>query len=237
MPTTIPDIETLGFAPPIVKHLKSLGRASGLLLFAGPTGQGKTTTVSALMKYFLDTDGGFLYTIEDPPEMPLSGVYHAKNGGIGLCKQVPVENDQWGSGLRSALRSRPRYILVGEIRTPETASQCLIAATSGHLVLSTIHANGVEDALNSMIKYAASTGIDSSLAADLLARGILGVIHQRLEGTSPLKLVYQSAFANPNAQAADQMRMTIRSPNINLATFMEQQKTRMDRGLPMFRNS
>ena len=235
MPTTTPEIETLGFDPAVVKHLTSLGRASGLLLFAGPTGQGKTTTVSALMKRFLDTDGGFLYTIEDPPEMPLSGIYHAKNGGLGLCKQVPVENDQWGAGLRSALRSKPRYILVGEIRTPETASQCLVAATSGHLVLSTIHANGVEDALNSMIKYAASTGLDNSLVADLLARGILGVVHQRLEGTTKLKLVYQSAFANPNAQAADQMRMAIRDTNINLATFMEQQRTRLDRGLPMFR--
>ena len=235
MPTTTPEIETLGFDPAIVKHLTSLSRSAGLLLFAGPTGQGKTTTVSALMKRFLDTDGGFLYTIEDPPEMPLSGIYHSKNGGLGLCKQVPVENDQWGAGLRSALRSRPRYILVGEIRTPETASQCLVAATSGHLVLSTIHANGVEDALNSMIKYAASTGLDNNLAADLLARGILGVVHQRLEGTNKLKLIYQSAFANPNAQAADQMRMAIRDVNINLATFMEQQKTRMDRGLPMFR--
>ena len=236
MPTTTPEIETLGFAPEVVKHLTSLSRASGLLLFAGPTGQGKTTTVSSLMKRYLDTDGGFLYTIEDPPEMPLSGIYHPKNGGLGLCKQVPVENDQWGAGLRSALRSKPRYILVGEIRTPETASQCLIAATSGHLVLSTIHANGVEDALNSLIKYAASTGLDNTLVSDLLARGILGVVYQRLEGTNKLKLVYQSAFANPNAQAADQMRMAIRDTNINLATYMEQQKTRMERGLPMFRD-
>lgn len=235
MPTVTPELETLGFASPIVKHMASLGSAAGLLLFAGPTGQGKTTTASSLMKRFLDKNGGFLYTIEDPPEMPLAGLYHAENGGLGLCKQVPVENDQWGAALRSALRSKPRYILVGEIRTPETASQCLVAATSGHLVISTIHANGVEDALNSMIKYGASTGLAESLVADLLSRGILGVIHQRLEGTTKLRLVYQTAFANPNAQAADQMRMTIRDKNINLSTFMEQQKARMDRGLPMFR--
>lgn len=235
MPTTTPEIETLGFSAPIVKHMTGLGAAAGLLLFAGPTGQGKTTTASALMKRFLDKNGGFLYTIEDPPEMPLTGIYHSANGGLGLCKQVAVENNQWGAGLRSALRSRPRYILVGEIRTPETASQCLVAATSGHLVISTIHANGVEDALNSMIKYASSSGLDESLAADLLARGILGVVHQRLEGTKKLKLIYQTAFANPNPQAADQMRMTIRDKNINLSTFMEQQKARMDRGLPMFR--
>ena len=235
MPNKAPDIEQLGFAPEIVKHLSSLGKSSGLLLFAGPTGQGKTTSASAIMKRYLETEGGFLYTIEDPPEMPLSGLYHAKNGGLGLCKQSTVENDQWGAGLRSALRSKPRYILVGEIRTPETAAQCLVAATSGHLVFSTIHANGVEDALNSIIKYASSTGLDGSLVADLLARGILGVIYQRLDGTEKLKLYYKTAFANPNTSAADQMRMTIRSNNINLATFMEQQETLMRKGLPMFR--
>ena len=235
MPTETPEIELLGFSAPIVKHLCSLNKSAGLLLFAGPTGQGKTTSASAIMKRFLDTEGGFLYTIEDPPEMPLGGLYHAKNGGLGLCKQTAVENDQWGACLRSALRSKPRYILVGEIRTPETASMCLVAATSGHLVLSTIHANGVEDALNSLIKYAASTGLDESLVADLLARGILGVIYQRLEGTEQLKLYYETAFANPNTSAADQMRMAIRDGSINLATFMETQNTRLSRGIPMFK--
>ena len=235
MPNKAPEIEQLGFAPEIIKHLSGLGKSSGLLLFAGPTGQGKTTSASAIMKRYLETEGGFLFTIEDPPEMPLSGLYHAKNGGLGLCKQTTVENDQWGAGLRSALRSKPRYILVGEIRTPETAAQCLVAATSGHLVFSTIHANGVEDALNSMIKYASSTGLDSGLVADLLARGILGVIYQRLDGVEKLKLHYKTAFANPNSSAADQMRMTIRGGNINLATFMEQQETLMKKGLPMFR--
>ena len=236
MPSETPEIEDLGFAQPVVKHMSSLGRSAGLLLFAGPTGQGKTTSASAIMKRFLDTDGGFLYTIEDPPEMPLGGVYHAKNGGLGLCKQTAVENDQWGACLRSALRSKPRYILVGEIRTPETASMCLVAATSGHLVLSTIHANGVEDALNSMVKYAASTGLDEGLVSDLLARGILGVIYQRLEGVEKLKLHYETAFANPNTAMADQMRMAIRDGKINLATFMETQKTRLERGMPMFKD-
>ncbi len=236
MPSTTPEIEQLGFEAPIVKHLSSLGRSAGLLLFAGPTGQGKTTSASAIMKRFLDTDGGFLYTIEDPPEMPLGGLYHAKNGGLGLCKQTAVENDQWGACLRSALRSKPRYILVGEIRTPETASMCLVAATSGHLVLSTIHANGVEDALNSMVKYAASTGLDEGLVSDLLARGILGVLYQRLEGVETLKLHYEFAFANPNTAMADQMRMSIRDGKINLATFMETQKTRLERGMPMFKD-
>lgn len=235
MPTSTPNIYKLGLPEPVVKYMTSLATESGLILFAGPTGMGKTTTASALMREFLETHGGFLYTIEDPPEMPLDGLYHAKNGGLGLCKQSPVENERWEDGLKSALRSRPRYILVGEIRTPEVASQALRAATSGHLVLSTIHANSVEDALNSMIKYASGAGLDEKLVCDLLARGILGVIHQQLEGTTVLRPVIHTAFANPNPLMACQMRMSIREGKIALATFMEAQNTKLFQGRPLFR--
>ncbi len=235
MPTSTPNIYNLGLPEPVVKYMTTLATESGLILFAGPTGMGKTTTASALMREFLETHGGFLYTIEDPPEMPLDGLYHAKNGGLGLCKQSPVENERWEDGLKSALRSRPRYILVGEIRTPEVASQALRAATSGHLVLSTIHANSVEDALNSMIKYASGAGLDEKLVCDLLARGILGVIHQQLEGTTVLRPVIHTAFANPNPLMACQMRMSIREGKIALATFMEAQNTKIFQGRPLFR--
>lgn len=235
MPGRTPSIYKLGLPEHVVRHMVSLAQEAGLILFAGPTGMGKTTTASALMREFLETHGGFLYTIEDPPEMPLDGLYYAKNGALGLCKQTPVENERWEDGLKSALRSRPRYILVGEIRTPETASQTLRAATSGHLVLSTIHANSVEDALNSMIKYASGAGLDEKLVADLLARGILAVVHQQLEGTKVLRPVIHTAFANPNPLAADQMRMAIRDGRINLGTLMEAQATKMFQGKPLFK--
>lgn len=235
MPTATPSIYNLGLPEPIVKYMTSLATESGLILFAGPTGMGKTTSASALIREYLETHGGFLYTIEDPPEMPLDGLYQATNGGLGLCKQSPVENERWEDGLKSALRSRPRYILVGEIRTPEVASQVLRAATSGHLVISTIHANSVEDALNSLIKYAAGAGLDERLVCDLLARGILGVIHQQLEGTTTLRPIIHTAFANPNPLVACQMRMSIREGKIALATFMEAQSTRIFQGRPLFR--
>lgn len=236
MPRTTPDIYTLGLPEPIVNYLVSLSQEAGLILFAGPTGMGKTTTASALMRKYLERDGGFMYTIEDPPEMPLDGLYHAANGALGLCKQCPVENERWGDGVKSALRSRPRYILVGEIRTPETASQVLRAATSGHLVLSTIHASSVEDALNSMIKYASGAGLAESLVSDLLARGILAVVHQKLEGVEKLRPVLHTAFANPNPLVADQMRMTIRDGKINLGTLMEAQTSKLFQNKPLFRD-
>lgn len=236
MPVKTPNLYKLGLPESITKYLATLAPEAGLILFAGPTGMGKTTTASALMREFLESHGGFLYTIEDPPEMPLDGVYHAKNGALGLCKQSPVENERWEEGLKSALRSRPRYILVGEIRTPEVASQVLRAATSGHLVLSTIHAMSVEDALNSMLKYAAGAGLDEKLVADLLARGILAVIHQKLEGTTVLHPVIQTVFANPNPLQPDQMRSAIREGRISLGTLMEAQSTKLMKGLPMFKS-
>ena len=234
MPTHVPDIYSLGLPKHVVDYLLSLSTESGLILFGGPTGMGKTTSASALMKRFLEMEGGFMYTIEDPPEMPLDGLYHAQNGGLGLCKQCPVENEHWGDGIKSALRSRPRYILVGEIRTPETASQVLRAATSGHLVFSTIHASTVEDALESLIKYAAGSGLTEELAADLLARGILAVVHQKLEGTTVLRPVITAAFANPHLTGGDQMRSLIRSNTINLQTLIESQSSRLFQGRDLF---
>jgi len=235
MPRKIPDLFQLGLPASLTNHLYSLNTATGLILLAGPTGMGKTTTATALLKAYLENEGGFAYTIEDPPEMPLDGVYQSKKKGFGLCKQTEVVNHDWGSGLKSALRSKPRYILVGEVRTPETASELLRAATSGHLVISTIHANNLEDALNSMIKYASATGIDDSLSADLLARGILGVVYQKLVGTVKLTPNFLSCFANPNPLEADQMRMAVRDGKLNLGTLMEAQMAKMAQGRPMFR--
>ena len=234
MPGSVPDIFSLGLPKHIVDYLLTLSNESGLLLFGGPTGMGKTTSASALMKKYLEMEGGFMYTIEDPPEMPLDGIYYASNGALGLCKQCPVDNERWGDGIKSSLRSRPRYILVGEIRTPETASQVLRAATSGHLVLSTIHASTVEDALESVIKYASGAGLTESLAADLLARGILGVIHQKLEGVATLRPVITAAFANPHLTGGDQMRSLIRNQTINLQTLIEAQSSRLFQGRPLF---
>ncbi len=235
MPRKTPDFLRLGFPDELGKYLISLNRSSGLLLWGGATGTGKTTSISCLTKKFLEREGGFCYTIEDPPELPLDGVYQSKRGGLALCKQTEPPNNDWGEALKSALRSRPRYILVGEIRTPETATQVLRAATSGHLVLSTIHANSVEDALNSLIKYATASGMTDSLAADLLSRGILGVINQKLEGEAQLHPSIKYCFANPDSSIPDQMRVFIRDMQIHLGTLMESQEVRLKQGRPIFR--
>lgn len=235
MPRKTPDVARLGLPENLTNHLISLNRESGLLLCGGPTGAGKTTSISCLLRKYLEREGGFAYTIEDPPELPLDGIYSSKRGGLGLCKQTEPINNDWGESLKSVLRCRPRYILVGEIRTPECASQILRAATSGHLVLSTIHANSVEDALNSVIKYATAGGLNEELAADLLGRGILGVIHQKLQGIKTMFPELRFVFANPDPTSADQLRVAIRDRQLSLGTLMEAQSARMFQGKPLFR--
>ena len=234
MPKKVPDLEMLGYPPTLIDYLASLGKAAGLILISGATGSGKTTTISSLLREYLIKHGGFAYTIEDPFEMPLDGEYNALNGSIGICKQTQPINDDWGASLRSALRSRPRYIMVGEIRNPAAASECLRAATSGHLVLSTIHANNVADAIDAIVKHAAAGEMSEELAFDLLSRGVLGIIHQALIGTSKKRPVVQYLFANPATTKGDQTRNIIKTGKINVSTTIEMQMTRMSQGRPLF---
>lgn len=234
MPAKIAPLSVLGYPKELITYLMSLRRCSGLILWAGPTGSGKTTSISSLLKEYLSTEGGFAYTIEDPTEQPLDGIYPVPSGGLGLCKQTQPINGQWGESLKSALRSKPRYILVGEIRTPDTAGEVLRAMTSGHLVLSTIHANNVTDAIASVIKYASSGGMSEDLAYDLFSRGILGIVHQSLVGTGVKKPQVSFLFANPDTAKGDQVRGIIKTGRLNLATSIETQMTRMARGMTMF---
>lgn len=234
MPSQVPSIKALGLPPELVQYLLALRRSSGLILCAGATGSGKTTTISSLLREYLIKEGGFAYTIEDPNEHPLDGTYQAECGGVGICRQTLPINGQWGESLKSALRSRPRYILVGEIRSPDAASEVLRAATSGHLVLSTIHANNVSDAINAVVKYASAGDMSEDLAYDLFSRGMLGVIHQNLEGKGVKTPNVSFLFANPNTSQGDQVRGIIKSGNLNLATPIDTQMTRLAKGINLF---
>lgn len=234
MPREVPRFMSLGFDSTFAEFMLSLNNTSGLILWSGPTGAGKTTSLSALLREYLNYQGGFAYTIEDPAEMPLDGIYKSVRGGLGICKQTTPPHGDWGLGLKSALRSKPRYILVGEIRTPETASECLRAATSGHLVLSSVHANNIADAINSVVKYASSTSMSEELAYDLFSRGMIGVMHQVLKGTKQKSPDLSFLFANPDASKGDQVRGIIKSGNLNLSTSIEQQAVRMKNRMTLF---
>ena len=132
-------LAALGFPLALRSTLLQLARAPhGLLLVTGPTGSGKTTTLYAAMAE-VHSGREKLITIEDPVEYQLPGVV-----------QIPV-NDKKGlgfaRGLRAILRHDPDRVMVGEIRDAETAQIAVQAALTGHLVFSTVHANGVFDVI------------------------------------------------------------------------------------------
>ena len=234
MPVSVTPFRALNYPMSFANYLLNLRRQSGLILWAGSTGSGKTTAISSLLKEFLTQEGGFAYTIEDPTEQPLDGVYTVERGGLGLCKQTMPINGNWGESLKSALRSKPRYIMVGEIRTPDAAAELLRAATSGHLVLSTIHANNVVDAINSVVTYASAGDMSEELAYDLFSRSILGVVHQDLVGVGFKKPKISFLFANPDTTKGDQVRGIIKNGKLNLNTVIETQMTRMAKGMNIF---
>lgn len=129
----------LGFAPVLAARLRQLAaQPHGMLLVTGPTGSGKTTTLYAAISETL-TGREKVITIEDPVEYALPGVV-----------QIPVNERQglgFARGLRSILRHDPDRVMVGEIRDAETAQIAVQAALTGHLVFSTVHANGVFDVI------------------------------------------------------------------------------------------
>jgi len=168
-----PRLDQLGFMKQLPPLLREFGKRSGLILISGSTGQGKTTTASSLLLEYLETMGGVAFTLEDPVEYNLAG----RRGTSGYCYQSEIKNDdEWGSMLKRSLRWHPRYIMVGEIRTPGGANQLLRAATSGHTVIATMHAGNMEEALEGLLQLAEhELGDHASL---LLAAGLISVIHQ-----------------------------------------------------------
>lgn len=224
----IPRLRELGpfRNPGLVKLLSRLGKRQGLILIAGATGAGKTTTACSLLREYLLGYGDVAVTIEDPPEMMLDG----DHGNFGKCFQLMLENGQtFGSALVDALRYTPRYIFLGELRKPEDASEALRAAISGHLVISTIHAGNAEEAINSMIKLASSADGKVDFARDQLANGLAGVIHQKfLVNESRRKQLRLETLFLGNDKG---LRSLIRDGNVNqLGTYIQQQANKMANG-------
>jgi type IV pilus assembly protein PilB len=142
-------LERLGFNPEDLKRFRrAIVRPYGMVLVTGPTGSGKTTTLYAAISE-MNTADDKLITIEDPVEYQLAGVV-----------QIPVNEKKgltFARGLRSILRHDPDKIMVGEIRDAETAQIAIQSALTGHLVLTTVHANNVFDVIGRF----SSMGIDA----------------------------------------------------------------------------
>lgn len=141
--TDIPQFDNLGL-PEILKEVVMTKR--GLVLFVGGTGSGKSTSLAALIDHRNSSSGGHIITIEDPVEF----VHRHKKSVINQ-REVGVDTRSYKAALKNTLRQAPDVILIGEIRDRETMEHALEFAETGHLAISTLHANNANQALERII--------------------------------------------------------------------------------------
>lgn len=145
----------------------------GLILVAGSTGSGKSTTLSALADAINETRNAHIITIEDPIEQ-----IHEPKKSIFSQREIGVDVGSFYEGVKDAMRQRPDVILIGEIRDRETADAAILAAESGHLVMASLHANSASGAVQKMLGWFPSHERDSRM--QMMAMSVVGVISQVL---------------------------------------------------------
>ena len=143
--TEIPSAKSLGL-PLILNDLIMLKR--GIILFIGGTGSGKSTSLAALIDHRNKNSDGHIITIEDPIEF-----IHPHQKSIVNQREIGVDTNSYEEALQNTLRQAPDVILIGEIRSRETMEHALAFAETGHLCLSTLHANNANQALDRIINF------------------------------------------------------------------------------------
>jgi twitching motility protein PilT len=163
-------LEDLGLPSSV---LEFVNRRAGLVLVTGPTGAGKSTTLSAFVEYLNGARDGKIVTIEDPIE-----VVHVSRRCTIVQREVGSDVVSFAQGLRAAFRQDPDVILIGEIRDRETMETALAAAEAGHLVLATLHTLSAAKTVDRIADF--FSGEDKALARSVLASVLVGVIGQVL---------------------------------------------------------
>lgn len=165
---TLQELGLRGYALKLFSQ--ALTKTEGLILVTGPTGSGKTRTLASSLD-ILNDPGVNIQTLEDPVEIRMEGITQVQvNPEIGLT---------FASGLRSFLRQDPDIIMVGEIRDTETANLAVQAALTGHLVLSTLHANSAAAAIPRLINMGVEPFLLSSTINAIVGQRLVRVVCQR----------------------------------------------------------
>ncbi|MEY4767926.1 MAG: hypothetical protein RL637_565 [Pseudomonadota bacterium] len=145
----------------------------GLVLLVGATGSGKSTTLASLIQYRNQNSKGHIITIEDPIEYE-----HPHLGCIVTQREIGIDTDSYQIALKNTLRQAPDVILIGEIRTAETMQQAITFAETGHLCLSTLHANNANQALDRILHFFPDTQHQQILMD--LSLNLRGIVAQQL---------------------------------------------------------
>jgi len=168
--TEIPGIDSLRL-PSVLRDLVMLPR--GLILVVGATGSGKSTTLASMLDHRNRNHGGHILTIEDPVEY-----LHQHRQSIVDQREVGIDTLSYGNALRNAMREAPNVIMIGEIRDRETMQQAIAYAETGHLCLSTLHANNANQTLDRILNFFPDTARHQLLVD--LSLNLKAVVSQRL---------------------------------------------------------
>ncbi len=168
--TEIPDYRSLGLPDTLPKLVM---QKRGLVLFVGGTGSGKSTSLASLIDFRNSNSAGHIITIEDPVEF-----VHRHKRSIVNQREVGIDTASYEDALHNTLRQAPDVILIGEIRSRETMEHALAFAETGHLCLSTLHANNANQALDRIINFFPEDRY-KQLFLDL-SLNLRGIVSQRL---------------------------------------------------------
>jgi len=170
IPKSIPTPEQLHFEPALMNFMEL---KDGLVLVVGPTGEGKSTTLAAMIEHINQTRKAHVITIEDPIEF----VFEDKECLIEQ-REVGIDTHSFAEALKHVLRQDPNVILVGEMRDPETIATVLTAAETGHLVLSTLHTSSAAEAIERIVDV--FEGGKQKQVLTQLSAVLRGVVSQQL---------------------------------------------------------
>jgi len=219
IPQTLPSIDKLGL-PKVMKDISMTKR--GLVIMVGATGSGKSTSLAAMVDWRNENSYGHIITIEDPVEF-----VHPHKNCIITQREVGIDTDGWEQALKNTLRQAPDVILMGEIRDRETMEHAVAFAETGHLCISTLHANSANQALDRIINFFPEERRQQLLMD--LSLNLRAIVSQRLlpreEGKGRIAavevllntpLIAEMIFKGEIAEMKDLMR---RSRELGMQTF------------------
>ena len=170
IPDYIPSFKELTL-PPILKDVAMTKR--GLVIMVGATGSGKSTSLASMIDFRNKNSAGHIVTIEDPIEFT-----HEHHGCLVTQREVGVDTDSYDIAMKNTLRQAPDVILLGEVRDRETMEYAIAYAETGHLCLTTLHANSTNQAIDRIINFFPEERRDQLLMD--LSLNLKGVVSQRL---------------------------------------------------------
>lgn len=174
----LPELTNLNLPGHVVQALRGAFNSRGLILISGAFGSGKTTTATASILNWCKTSSEVAVTLEDPPEYALP-----TDIGDGRIYQIDIANQNPADAVKHVRRMAPRYVFLGEIRTPEAARELIHLAASGPLVICTIHASDPASAISSLALFSGSA-MGEDLARQMISKSLSMVVYQSMSGGS-----------------------------------------------------